>query len=224
VERGSIRPCVYPGCRDTDGNPRLTTDVICGPSRGHYRTTLTRLGWDYVTIHTTMPKPATFGPRTRTSSARTYGHPAEWASDTLAEIADALNTAEAAVRGWLGHAPAVHSGHAEPRRVALALHYLDVWFDELCIHPNAGTAADQITDLHRRIYSALSGGPHRTRLPVPCPECDLVLLARVLDAGVDRIECRNPECGVRITPDHYGLWTQIVLDRALGSEEQGACA
>jgi hypothetical protein len=54
--------------------------------------------------------------------AKVYGHPAEWASVTCRQIADSLNEIEDDLRETLNHDPAVHPGHSEARRVALAHH------------------------------------------------------------------------------------------------------
>lgn len=210
----SISSCVFPGCRDSDGNPRLTRDVICDSSRAHYRRLLEWVAWDYVTLRVTMPKPVALGPKIRVSSERTYGHPAEWASDRLAEIAAILNTAEDDLRGWLHHDPAVPPTVAESRRVALALHYLTAWFDDLCVFPSAERVATELDDVHRGIRSALGHGRRETYLPVDCPNpsCTRRALVRYLGDDEDHVECLA--CGESIKADRYTWYTRVLVDEA----------
>ncbi|MGH7743307.1 MAG: hypothetical protein ACREQ5_00595 [Candidatus Dormibacteria bacterium] len=178
------------------------------------------LAWDYITIKAAMPKPVSAGPIIRHTSGRSFGHPAEWASDTLRDIADKLNTIEDDLREHLHHDPAVHPGHAENRRVALALDYLTNWFDELCVFPGAPDAAIELNDLHHGIRSTMGYGSKFVHMPVPCPSCDLLTLFRVLTVGNDQIDCRN--CGEVIGAEHYGLWTRILVDEALDTTAAAA--
>jgi hypothetical protein len=105
----------YPGCRDLDGNPRLTRDVICEYSRRHYGQVLDRLALHYVLLRRTLPQPAASpGERVMRVVAREYGHPAEWASDTARAIADQLGEAHDGLAEHLHHDPPPHPGHYEP--------------------------------------------------------------------------------------------------------------
>lgn len=211
------RPCVYPGCRDEDGNPRMTRDVICDRSRYHYRRLLDWIGWDYVTLRATMPQPVRRGPRTRSSTSKVYGHPAEWASDTLAEIAGLLNGWEDTLREALGHEPAVHPGHAEHRRVALGLDYLTAWFDQLCTFDGAADAAVEFEAIHHSIQRGLGHTGRSEFVRLPCPHCGMLSLFRTIAAGRDEIDCRN--CGAVVTNAEYGLYTRILVDEALAEKE-----
>ena len=215
VER-SISPCRYPGCRATDGQPELTRDVICQRSRGHYRWVLDDLAGYYVTIRSTMPSPVAVGTTVVTkNSARSYGHPREWASDTLRAIADTFNGWEDAVRDYRNDGAAPPALVSEPLRVEHGLRYLGNWFDTLCTFPGAGDAALEFHELRRGIRSAMGHTRRLTRLPAPCPECDLLLLVRIGEDLDDYIECRNPDCGVRIRPEQYGAWTRILTEDVL---------
>jgi ribosomal protein S27E len=212
-----LRPCVYPGCRDSDGNAHTTRDVICDRSRYHYRRLLDWIGWDYVTIRATMPKPVSRGARTRSSGSKVYGHPAEWASDTLAEIANLLNGWEDTLREALGHDPAVHPGHVEHRRVALGLNYLTNWFDQLCTFEGAADAAAEFEQLHHGIRRALGHTGRSEFVKLPCPQCEMLSLFRTISAGRDEIDCRS--CGAVVTKAQYGLYTRILVDEHFAKKE-----
>lgn len=211
----TIGPCVYPGCRDLDGNPRLTRDTICDPSRRHYRTILDRLAVHYVLLRVTLPKPVPPpGERIMRVAAKVYGHPAEWASDTARAIAEHLNDTHDALADHLHHDPPPHPGSREYGRVAHAHHYLTAWFDQLCTMPGAGDTCEALHDLDRDVRRGLGKTDPRRHLPVPCPQCELLTLVRSLDSdGTDEVECRG--CGHTIRAEHYGLWTRMLVDDVL---------
>jgi hypothetical protein len=213
----SIGPCAYPGCRDDDGNARLTRDTICDPSRRHYRKILDRLALHYVLLRLTLPKPTPPpGERVMRIVSRVYGHPAEWASDTAAQVATELNGAHDMLAEHLRHDPPPHPGSREYGRVAHAHHYLTSWFDRLCTMPGAADTAEALYDLDRDIRRGLGKTDPRSFLPVPCPACDLLGLVRTisLDDGEDSVECRA--CGEKIPSERYGWWTRRLLDELVG--------
>lgn len=211
----TVRPCIYPGCRDTDGNPRLTDTTICAPSRVHYRHQLHYLATDYVTIRTTWPTPASDQNTTRRTRPSSSSHPREWASDTLTEIVGVLDATEDAIRDHLGHTPAgPPRTSSEAHIVARAYRYLNDHFNTLCTYPGAEASAVEITDLHRRIRSQLGETRLYTRLPTPCPSCLLTTLVRTLDRDrKDTISCDN--CGRQIAEEHYGLYARVLLDELI---------
>lgn len=212
----NISPCPYPGCRDLEGNARLTRDVICESSRRHYRQLLDRLALHYILLRVTLPRPvAPPGEKVMRIVAREYGHPAEWASDTARAVADQLNDAHDSLAEHLQHDPPPHPGSREYGRVALAHHYLTSWFDRLCTYPAAGDTAEALYDLDRTIRAGLGKTDPQRHLPVPCPECELLTLVRSLDRdGTDEVTCRN--CNHVIRAEHYGLWTRMLIDDILG--------
>ena len=217
VSAGRVAPCVYPQCRDLAGDPRLTRDTICESCRRRYRRLLDWVVLDWVEVAATMPAPLS-GARAVRAARREFGHPAEWASDTAADVADHLNWAEDGLRDHLGHDPAVHPRHAEARRVALAHHYLTSWFAELCTYPAAADTAVELCDVHGRVRGALGHTRPVWLLPTPCPQCDLLTLTRSVDrASGDRIDCGN--CGNVIEGRHYGLYTRMVLAEMIGADE-----
>lgn len=214
----NIAPCTYPGCRDLDGNARLTRDVICEPSRRHYAQILDRLALHYVLLRATLPKPVPPpGERVMRVVAKEYGHPAEWASDTARAIADQLGLAHEGLAGHLGHDGPPHEGTRELGRLTISHHYLAVWFDQLCSYPAAGDTAEALYDLERTTRRGLGKTDPRRFLPVPCPNpaCGLLGLVREisLDDGDDRVTCHA--CGEVIPSERYGWWTRTLIDDML---------
>lgn len=217
----NIGPCPYPGCRDQDGNPRLTRDVICEYSRTHYGKILDRLVVHYVQIRTLLPQPAAQpGERVMRIVAREYGHPAEWASDAARAIADQFGEAHDGLAEHLHHDPPPHPGHDEQRRILLSHRYLKSWFDRLCTYPAAGDTAEALYDLEREMRRGLGKTDPRAFLPVPCPrpDCGLLGLVRTisLDDGTDEVQCHA--CGERIPSDRYAWWTRRLLNEITSDE------
>lgn len=216
---GSIGPCQMPGCRDLDGNPRLTRDTICEPSRRHYGLILDRLTLHYVLLRATLPKPVPPpGERVMRVVAKEYGHPAEWASDTARAVADHFGETHEALAEHLHHPPP-RLLLAESRRVGEAHHYLTSWFDQLCTWPAAGDTAEALHELDRDIRRGLGKTDPRRFLPVPCPRptCGLLGLVREVSYGngEDRVTCHA--CGETIPSERYGWWTRTLLDDIIGA-------
>lgn len=211
----TIAPCVMPGCRDNDGNARLTRDVICESSRRHYARMLDTIVLHYALIKRDMPAPASPpGEKVMRVVARVYGHPREWASDIAREIADQLNDAHDGLADHLHREPPPHPGSRELGRVSRAYQFLTVNFVDLCRYPAAADTAEALHDLHRRIRSGLGLTDPRRFLPVPCPSCDVLGLVRTLEEnGTDRVDCHA--CGEVIPSDRYAWWTRTLLDETL---------
>lgn len=216
----TIAPCVFPRCRDVEGNPRLTDDTVCESCRGRYRRLLHWLAEDYTLIRTTMPIPVSGG-KTRRGKAVAFGHPAAWASDTLALIADVLNAVEDNLREHNGH------GHApdpdacrEHYRMWHAVEYLTARFDDLCTFPDAADSAAELADLHRVAYVGLGRARFAEKLPVPCPDCDALQMVR----EVGQVQCQ--ECGLTFSDDQYPRLALILADdvRAARDRELDAYA
>jgi ribosomal protein L37AE/L43A len=205
----AVQPCVYPGCDAGEGQPALTTQVMCGRSRRRYRREVDWIVMDYVTLKMTMPAPVKRGGSIRSSNLRSYGHPAEWASDKAAEIAQALNWIEDGLRDHLGYAPPPNPGVDHNRLVAHAYKLLTDKFDDLCTYPIAGDSATEIHDLHTDVRRLLGQTRFVQRLPTPCPACDTAALVRT----VDQIACE--ECGEVIKPEHYDFMATVILDELI---------
>lgn len=165
----------------------------------HTRQDFRRLTLDWAQLHLTLPTP----PRKETvrrSTSRVYGHPAEWASDTTAEIADLMHSWHGMVAEHRNETPP--RGGAEQRRVVDAWNYLEPRIEQLC---QLVTRDDltEIGDLHRRIRHILGYDKVCWTLPVPCPSCELITLQRT--AGMrDFIACGNPECSYIVHDDPEG--------------------
>lgn len=202
----AVAPCIHPRCNDGNGNPQLTTLIMCDPCRRHYRRELEWLVLDYVTLKTWMPSPVRRGTQVRHIVATSFGHPAQWASDNCALIADSLTEIEDGLRESLGSPVAPPKTVGEAARVNHAYQYLRVRFTELCTYPIADGSVVDIHDLHQSIRKALGMTAFRQRLPMPCPSCDLAALFRY----VGQVEC--DECGRIVREEDYPMLTRIALD------------
>jgi len=207
-------PCVYPNCRDIDGNPELTDQTICPKCRRAFRGLIPRIVKQYALLRLDLPTPAATG-GTRVKTSPEPGHPAEWASDTARDIAAKLNETEDALRDHVGLIPAPHPFTSEPGRVEHAYRTLTAHFDALCDSPGAATAAQELHDLHRSIRTRLGETSPRQHLPTPCPDCGLLTLSRFVGFDrSDRITCGNCRCVIRA--EHYELYVRGVLTDLLG--------
>lgn len=211
TESPAVQPCVYPGCDVGEGEPALTTQVMCDRSRRHYRRELDWIVMDYVTLKASMPMPVKRGGQQRSSNLKSFGHPAEWASDQAAEIAQALNWIEDGLREHLKHEPPPHPFGDQNRLVDHAYKYLIDRFDDLCTYPAAGDSAEEVHDIHRRVRRLLGQTRFAQRLPTPCPSCDTAALVRT----VDQINCE--ECGTVIREEHYEFMATVILDELINA-------
>lgn len=208
-----IRPCTYPQCRDTNGNPALTNEGMCRPCQNRYLNLLKWLVEDWLTIHADMPSPVSRGTNIRSSSTKTYGHPAEWASDKAAEIANKLNNLHDALADHLKSEPAPHPGTTEKGRIAASWRYLRHRIPQLALYDETGDLTTELNDLHRNIRNSLGHTKHKEVLPVPCPNCELKTVTRTADPYNDHITCGN--CGFNITEERYPFFVRMVLDALL---------
>lgn len=205
----AVSPCIHPTCDDGTGNPALTTQTMCDRCRRHFRRELDWLVLDYVTIKATLPKPTATqrvgGSSSGKPSQRSFGHPAEWASDRCTEVAGLLNDAEDQLRAARNEGPALFVC-PESTKVASAHRYLTDRWDQFCTFDNADEFADAIHETHRVLRNALGQSRGGVKLPVPCPTCDVASLVQA--AG--QITCAG--CHRVIREADYGLFTRIAVD------------
>ncbi|WP_286211760.1 hypothetical protein [Mycolicibacterium mageritense] len=161
-----------------------------------------------------LPTPAHTGEKIRIASARQYGHPAEWASDTAAEIVDKLT-------GWHDYL-AEHRNEtpppqgAERRRLVAAWKYLEPRCEQL-VELVEAEALKELPDLHHKVRRILGANTPKYTLPIPCPnsECELRTLVRVQGIAQDFIACDS--CGYTIKEAHYPLLIRMTLDSLISA-------
>lgn len=209
----AVSPCAYPRCRDENNNPRLTTDTFCQPCRNRYRRLLDWLREDYAKLAVLMPIPISKTASGCRTASTSFGHPAAWASDEKAAIAAILNATESALRKHCGHGEAPSPEKSEPALVRHAWIYLTDRFEDLCTFPAAGDVAVELVDLHRRIYAGLGETRMAEKLPVPCPECDMVQMIRTVGC----VYCR--ECGLTFPDDQYERLALIVAAETVAARD-----
>ncbi len=214
---GAVSPCGYPTCQDSDGNPRLTRDGICDPCRHRYRHVLYWLTLDYVNLKSSLPTPdVTRGGVYEPPKRKLFGHPAEWASMTCAEIASAFNWTEDGLRDHLHHSPGIRPNARETILVSHGYRYLTAQFDALCSYPAAADTAMELSELHQKVRSHLGLTRWVQRLPTPCPWCDTAALVR----SVGQIDCEA--CGKTITEVHYEWLAGHILDSVIDAYDDAA--
>lgn len=200
----TVQPCAWPTCRDGNGDKRLTSKIICDGCRQFYRR---HFGWlveDYAYLHAYIGQLKSQVSEDRVATSKSYGHPAEALSDMKAEISKVAFSWEDAIRDHLGHTEAVSDGKREQRLLTDAVKYLRGQEETLFTFDPAAQAAEEIHKLHRDARRILGMTGPVQHLPLPCPECDLLTMYRMvgLDRS-DRIYCGN--CGIEVGSDHYGV-------------------
>lgn len=174
-----IAPCIFPGCRDDDGNPVLTSIGTCPDCHPKFHRLITDVTLDYVNLKHNMPKPVAKNKAGRGSPSRAgYGHPAEWASDTAAEIKETLFWLTEELASELLAEPPLRLGSDEAAVVRESHRYLLNNFDWLARMPMAEHAALELTELHKAVREGMGHTRMGERLPAPCPSCDVAALVR----------------------------------------------
>jgi hypothetical protein len=134
---------------------------------------------DYVNLKGNLPKPAPKSKSGRGTPSRAgYGHPAEWASDTAAELAGALFWLADELADSLAGDPPSMLGADESAGVNASYRYLLNNFDFLARHPMAEHAAAEMLELHKSVREGMGHTRMGERLPAPCPTCNLAALVR----------------------------------------------
>lgn len=199
------------------------------------RRTLYWLALDWINLTTNLPTPPK-REQMRRSNTREYGHPAEWASDTAADIADKFTSwhdllaeerqERRPITGVIvgsGEVRARREFHTrmervqdERRRVIAAWKYLEPRCEQL-VELVDYEDLQELPELHHRVRSVLGHYMPKYTLPIPCPsdECGLRTLVRVQGVGQDFISCDS--CGYTIKEVHYPLLVRMTLDAFLGA-------
>ncbi|WP_245560521.1 hypothetical protein [Nocardia asiatica] len=188
---------------------------MCEPCQRRFARLLGWLALDWVNLSTTLPLPPRRQQERVSQVRQVFGHPAEWASDTAAEIATVLNWTHDSLADHLGETPPPHPGITEHYRVRAAWNYLECRIPQLAASGFGGDAAVDMRDLHGKIRARLGYTRPKQTLPTPCPACDLRLLHRTIDFRSDFIDCEN--CGHTIPEEHYPFYTRMVLDTILAN-------
>lgn len=182
----------------------------------HLRRTLYWLALDWILLRQSLPVP----PRretTRHTTAREYGHPAEWASDRAAEIVDKVTGWHDYLAEKRGETPPPQG--AEARRLVSAWQYLEPRLEQLAELVER-EALQELSDLHYRIRNTLGYNNPSVTLPMPCPSCELIALQRTVGIGHDYIACGNPECNYVVRDDedgkNYKWLVRVCLDTLIG--------
>lgn len=230
--------CTYtswgsPSPRRVDLRPRRRVS----PSR--LRVLLLDLASDWLLLHTLMPRPmAGHTGRRGPSGAVQSSHPAEWASDQAARIADLLWAWHDMTADHLGQTrprPVVDGGHRRRREgdvVRSALAYLEPRLDDLLTEGSwrpfadlpvpwarvwdwqvEDEAFDELFDAHRHVRAATGRGRPKYVLPLPCPssECGLLTLERQAGmAGREFVVCGA--CGYTVAEGNYPFLVAVLVD------------
>jgi hypothetical protein len=192
-----------------------------GPKPRHTKQLLDRLLTDYVILRTQFPHPTRAPGRSAPRQSRTYGHPAEWASDTSRIIADLLDETNAALRDHLNWTPPPPRQRAESRVVMHAYNTLTAAIDQFTQWEYAQDSIIELQDIHNYIGRCLGQTRQRQHLPVPCPNCQhLGLIREVHLDRRDNIQCY--QCAQEIKELEYGLFTRMIIDELLKKADEDA--
>jgi len=182
---------------------------------------LDRILTDYVILRTQFPHPTRAEGRSAPRASRTYGHHAEWASDTSRKIADILDETNAALRDHLQWTPPPPRQRAESRVVMSAYNTLSGAMTQFCQWEYAPDAIIEIKDIHHHIGKCLGYTRQRQHLPVPCPSCQHLGLVREVHLDRrDNIQCM--QCGQEIKELEYGLFSRMIIDELLRKADEDA--
>ncbi len=209
-----------------------------------------RLTLDWVGLRLAEAAPSVSAPPSltgaRTSNVRTFGHPAEWASDTCALIATQFwwwhedlssrrgeTPPRRLARPWFwddrGHRvvpTVVPRTRRAPARTATeqavvkaAWKYLEPRVEELIevSHPETEPFAPAF-ELHGSIRARMGLTQQQRTLPIPCPnnDCNLRTLQRIAGMEHDFIICGA--CKYTIKAEHYPLLVRMALDTITDGE------
>lgn len=225
--------CTYPGCRDTNNQPRLTEHGMClitnrrgntiGGCQTKFRDDIRQLALDWAQLHATLPTPARNIKTPARTTNRQYGHPAQWASDTSAHIARLFNDIHRDLAHTLASTPPPQKHTSEPTRIRAAWKFIEPRIHQLAQQSWSGQTATDIRKLHNQIRRHLGHSAPVETLPVYCPnpDCSLRTLQRRIRPGNDTISCAN--CGYTVTDDpdgnNYRWLIRVCIDSAIDTTQ-----
>lgn len=226
------QPWGQSGPRRVDLRPRRRV------SASRLRVLLLDLAADWLMLHTLMPRPMSGrAGRRGPSGAVESGHPAEWASDQAARIADLLWSWHDMTAAYLDETRPRVIIEADRRRresdvVKAALKYLEPRLGSMLEdggwRPHSelpvpwarywdwlveDEAFDELFDLHRQIRNATGRGRPKYILPMPCPSSDCGLLTLERQAGMagrEFIVCGA--CGYSVDEGNYPFLVSVLVD------------
>lgn len=226
----------------TSGQP--TEDAPRRPTERELRQLFYWLSLDWVALHAMTPPVSTARPSNeprQSSSAREYGHPAEWVSDTCAHIATVLwqwHDAVAEQRNETRPRPLRRPMFVDPRGLRLvqrrlvprtihapqrtvseqdaivrAWRYLEprMW-NLVALTVDEPEMFENEFTLHRTIRSRMGLGRGQYTLPVPCPSDDCNLLTLQRITYGDRDYVECGACGYEISAAYYPLLVKMAID------------
>jgi hypothetical protein len=174
-----------------------------------------RLALDWIDLHHWMHTPA--HQTGRKAKHRDYGHPAQWASDTLAKIAGIFH-------GW--HELLADARQETPpqpftselTQVTAGWHYIEPRVEQLVVLVEA-EALREVRDLHYQIGRLIGYNNPPQTIITPCTRCGLRTLLRHIRIGNSFVQCGNDECAWIVSDDHYEAHSQfyarVVLDQLI---------
>lgn len=208
----AVKTCAHPDCTRAEGKPAPTSQGVCEPCQRRIARRLNQLAADWVMLHALLPAPLK-GDKTRGAKIRDYGHPAEWASDMAADIAECLNAAHDALADTRNETPPPPPTASETTRVRAAYNYLSVRIAALSHTDYVGDTITEWNGLHTKVRQHLGQTRPRIAMAAPCPQCSMRTLIRYIDVRQDWVECGT--CKLIITEDLYRFYAQVLLDEIL---------
>ncbi|SDJ07664.1 hypothetical protein SAMN05444157_1611 [Frankineae bacterium MT45] len=215
TENKAVSPCIYPRCDDGKGEKVLTRQVMCNDCRRLYWQQIRWLMLDYLTLVTQLPKPVRSGTSVgKAPKSKSFGHPAQWASDMAREIAAAFHFAELMLAEHLGHDRVLDPKKPQAARTRDAWLYITNLFDAFCSSPVAVYQVPVFLDLHRKVRGAMGYRRVVKTLPMTCPKCDLAGTMTIeAGGGTDQVTCSA--CGYAVDENRFDFLAKMFVEDAL---------
>jgi hypothetical protein len=201
----TIQRCLYPACRDLDGQPRLTAAGICSVCQCHVERDLTRAPRIYVDLHLTLPPGNAVGRTEKVSGTRSPRAPLNMqVLATGSALCQVLTLWVSLVRVDLGMV-IPPSGHV---RESVAVARFSEWLlprlaESCAISPQSAMALRSVSSVARKLLG-LTKLVHR--LASPCPDCGLLALFR--EDGAAYVRCGM--CGASWAEELYQSLARVI--------------